>query len=780
MGQGNEPGESIIFNLKETTLFCNTEKVCSPKTCRVFGSVSYKGETAPQEEILLDSGASFSVISKTYLNAILPHVKMVKSIRSGVTEASGREITVLGDVVLSLRVKSDEETLELRDARFTVLDGLSAKIIIGCEILAHLKFEMSSCYAVLSGKKVQRIMNITETLKGPFRIVIPVKLGIVIDYGLHKRTVLRLDLSNMVKLKPDSVYHISFLDDFTSDIVKSPFTNGRYTTSIIAPTDGTGELQARSDLLSFNGSCIEVPNTVSGLVIGTSTGQPESCINSLQSSKLEFTDEILEAMTKNSLLDKAPLIKLIKRNKSAFSLAEMDLGCFKQPIEIKLRDPTLEPKYSKPITYPYKSRKFLDDHLKKMLDHDLIQVSKGSPFKSPCHLIPKKTGKPRMITNFMYVNTLIEQNRWPIPSVRNVLEHLAGSRYFSVMDCKKGFWQIQITENSRNLTAFSCRGRLYEYKRFPQGMSVSPGVFQSVMMEIFGEMVFRGVIVFVDDLLVYSKTKEEHFNLLKRIFNRLKLAGMKLSPEKSIFGVAEVEYLGYTINEKGYRPQKAKVDTILALDIPKTKTELKSFVGILNFYCTSLPMLQAVLDPLHKISGSSSTFKWGDEQQIAFEKAKEILTNCTHLAFPSENGSLILTTDASDKAYGGCLSEINEMGIEVPIRYFSGTFKSSEKNWIIREKELYSFYCGVKYCEELLICKPFTWRSDNKSISTLADSTLKAKTSGSPNYRVLRWLDYLNRFDFCTKLYKGTDGQMCLADTISRLTREKGTINLLK
>ena len=218
-------------------------------------------------------------------------------------------------------------------------------------------------------------------------------------------------------------------------------------------------------------------------------------------------------------------------------------------------------------------------------------------------------------------------------------------------------------------------------------MSVSPGVFQSVMMEIFGEMVFRGVIVFVDDLLVYSKTKEEHFNLLKRIFNRLKLAGMKLSPEKSIFGVAEVEYLGYTINEKGYRPQKAKVDTILALDIPKTKTELKSFVGILNFYCTSLPMLQAVLDPLHKISGSSSTFKWGDEQQIAFEKAKEILTNCTHLAFPSENGSLILTTDASDKAYGGCLSEINEMGIEVPIRYFSGTFKSSEKNWIIREKE---------------------------------------------------------------------------------------------
>ena len=791
MGLEDKPGKSIILNLqeepykgslkvlKEKTLFCNIEKVCSPKTCRVFGSVVINEKISPGVEILLDTGASFSVISKTYLDAIFPHANVVESVRSGVTEASGREMTVIGDVVLSLRVKTEEETLELRDARFTVLDGLSAEIIIGCEILAHLKFEMSSCYAVISGKKVPRIMNI-ETAKTPFRIVIPVTCGIVIDYGQHKRTVLRLDLSNMVKLKPDSIYQISFLDDFTSDSVQSPDLNGRYTTFIIAPTDEAGELKTSSDLLSFNGSCIEVPKTVSGLVIGTSTGQPGACINSIQSKNLNFTNEQIEAMTQNSLLDKNVLIKLIKKNKDAFSLAEMDIGCYEEPIEIRLRDPTKEPKYSKPITYPYKSRPFVDKYIQKMLDFDLVQVSKGSQFCSPSHLIQKKNGTPRMITNFMYVNTLIVQNRWPIPSVRNVLEHLAGSQYFSAMDCKKGFWQIQITENSRSLTAFSCRGRLYEYKRLPQGMSISPGVFQSVMMKVLGEMVFQGVIVFVDDLLVYSKTKEEHYALLKRVLNRLKLAGIKLSPEKSIFGAAEVDYLGYTINRKGYEPQKAKVDSILALDIPKTKTELKSFVGTLNFYCTSLPMLQAILDPLHKISGSSSKFEWGTEQQIAFEKAKEILSNCTHLAFPSEDSHLILTTDASDNAYGGCLSELNKMGLEVPIRYFSGTFKGSEKNWIIREKELYSFYCGVKYCEELLICRSFTWRSDNKSISTLADSTLKAKTSGSPNYRVLRWLDYLNRFDFCTKLFKGTDGEMCLADTISRLTRENASINLLK
>ena len=256
---------------------------------------------------------------------------------------------------------------------------------------------------------------------------------------------------------------------------------------------------------------------------------------------------------------------------------------------------------------------------------------------------------------------------------------------------------------------------------------------------------------------------------------------MKLSPEKSVFGVPEVDYLGYSINRSGYRPLKEKVDTILKLQPPKNKTELKSFAGMLKFYGTSLPLLQYTLEPLHRISGSNSKFVWGSEQQLAFEKAKEILTNCAHLAFPSENGKLILTTDASDRAYGGCLSEVNENGLEVPIRYFSGTFKGPELNYIIREKELYAFFIGVKYCEELLICRPFTWRSDNKSISTLADSTLKVKSTGSTNYRFLRWLDYLNRFNFNTVLHKGTDGAMCLADSISRLTpvENDNKINLL-
>ena len=773
--------ETAILNINEKIRKCRLDDICTPKNCRVFGSVLVEKKLSPETEIILDTGASFSVISQSFLNKIAPGYKIRTSKRNGVVDASGQDLNIIGDVALTLRIKSIDEILELENIKFTVLGKLTANIILGCDVLANLKFEMSLHYASLGEKSIPRIMNIEEHNQ-PIILTAPVEKGINIDYNVRTRCVIKLGFSNLVKLKPSSVYLISYLDDFTSGCVKSPlFENGRYTNSKIASTDQFGKLQTKVDLLSFEEMCLELPKTVHILIIGTQDETPETSINLINQANLKLTPELINNMTKNSLLDKDKLIQIIKANKSAFSLDKMDIGCYnKRPIEIKLRDPTKEPKYAKPLTYPYSARQHLDDTLKQMLDYDLIQISKGSPFNSPCHLIPKKTGEKRMITNFMYVNTLIEQNRWPIPAVRNVLEHLAGSKYFSAIDLKKGFWQIRITENSRSLTAFSCRGRLYEYKRLPQGMSISPGAFQSVMMEIFGDQVFKGIMVFVDDLLIYSKTKEEHLKLIKIVLNKLKLSGMKLSPEKSVFGVPKVDYLGYSIDENGYRPLKSKVDVILNLQAPKTKTELKSFVGMLTFYGTSLPLLQCTLEPLHRVSGATKKFIWGEEQQLAFEKAKEILTKCTHLAFPSKNGKLILTTDASDKAFGGCLSELNEKGIEVPIRYFSGCFKGPEINYIIREKELYAFFFGVKYCEELLLCRSFTWRSDNKSISTLADSTLKLKASGATNYRLLRWLDYLNRFNFNTELHKGTDGAMCLADSISRMTpTDNPSINLL-
>ena len=794
---GQIKGKEILYiSSNDETSSVVLPSVSSPRTCRVRGVVGYRDRYSDEIKILLDSGASYSVLSKTFFNRNFPDISLTKSCRRGAQDASGNQISLLGDCFLDLVISSPDKTLEIKNLRFTVLESLSVECIIGCEALSCLNFKLNENSATLNGVIIPRILAIKE-IDLPVMHEISVCKAIQVDYITHIRLVLELDFSKINNLKPNSFYKIHFLDDFSSDGAISAEIPARYTSTMFVPTNDRGELEATSNFVSFNGSVDRTPNTVRALFIGVTDDNqscPKSHVNILGNKQPKLTDESVDKMLKGSVLNKTLMGQLLRSNKQVFALNDMDLGCYKEEVEIKLRDPTINPKYSKPLTYPYNKLKDIDEHVRRMLEHDLIRVSSGSPFNSPCHLIPKggkskvksknnseddKTNgnsefsKSRFIINYTYVNSLIKQNRWPIPSVRRVLESLSGAKIFSTLDLKSGFFQIRLTENSREITAFSLLNHQYELNQLPQGLSTSPGIFQSIMVKIFNEHLYKGVIAFVDDILVYSSSAEEHIKLLKMVFNKLKLAGLKLSPDKCSFGLKKAEYLGYMVSENGYEPLRDRLQALSEMSSPTDKTSLKSFIGSVNFYSTNLPELQRILDPLHKISGTTSKFVWGQRQQEAYEKAKEIMGGSGTLDFPNEQGELILTTDASQSGYGGCLSQILKDGTEKPIRYFSGTFKGSEMNWIIREKELYSFYFGVQFCWDLLMCRPFTWRSDNKSLSTLTDSTLKMKASGCKNYRLLRWLDYLNNFDFNTELRKGTSPEMGLADCLSRLNQNE-------
>ena len=496
----------------------------------------------------------------------------------------------------------------------------------------------------------------------------------------------------------------------------------------------------------------------------------------------------INKMVEQTALCKHRIRILLEEHRKVFACSDTELGVYKYPVKLELRNKDITPNYCKPRIVPYALRDWLDKKLKEMVDTGLVELCMGSPFCSPVHIVKKKeVGKYRLTVDYRYLNSLLKQNRWPIPNIREVLEELSGSKYFSVADCRSGFWQLKLNQASRDMTSFACRGRQYRWKVLPMGLSVSPGIFQSVMMQILGELIFNGVIVYIDDIIIYSNTAETHYALLKMVVERLLKAGIRLHPEKSIFGVEMVEYLGYEVGAFGYRPIKSKVESILEMSRPTTKTECKAFIGAIGFYTQVLPMLQHTLAPLHAITGARKPFDWGDEQEEAFNAAKQILGQCSPLAFPShdDRAQLILTTDASDMGYGGVLSEKTLDGTEKPLGYYSGTFRDSQINWRIREKELYSFYFGCEYFYPQLVATHFIWRTDNKSLSTLADASLRVKTSGSPNARLLRWLDFLSMFDFSTELLKGTSPEMNLADCLSRLHKNEKktpveTIALLK
>ena len=240
-------------------------------------------------------------------------------------------------------------------------------------------------------------------------------------------------------------------------------------------------------------------------------------------------------------------------------------------------------------------------------------------------------------------------------------------------------------------------------------------------LRIFAEFIGKFVQVYLDDIIIYSRSQAEHIQHIEIVLNRFVEVGILLNPNKCILAKKQIDYVGYTISSKGWRPQPRKLEAIKEFPEPKNKKEAKRFCGMLAFYTDACPMLQVTLDPIHKISGLKSEFIWGEKQETAFVRAKELLLKCVTMAYPSQDPrhTLYLTTDASDLGIGGTLSQLGPDSIERPIGFFSRTFKKSQINWVTRTKEAYTLYKSLEYFYVYLFDRYFVWRTDNLGLSFL-------------------------------------------------------------
>ena len=311
------------------------------------------------------------------------------------------------------------------------------------------------------------------------------------------------------------------------------------------------------------------------------------------------------------------------------------------------------------------------------------------------------------------------------------------------------------------------------------GLSVSPSIFQRIMSDILRKELGKGVIVYLDDILLYSVNVMDHLSLLKRVLQAISKAGILLNPQKCKLCVTKLNYLGYTITHEGYRPQEDKVKAIREFPQPTTKKALKRFIGMMGFYSELIPNIQYVMGPLHEISGSKSEFLWNEAQEEAFQRSKELLVNSSTLAIPSndDNAELILSTDASSNGYGASLTE-KLHGVERPIGFTSGSFRKSQLNWTISEKEAFAFVQGLNFFYTYLYGRAFTFRTDNRSLSYLKSSDFSRNPSGAPNYKRLRWMEFISQFSFTVELRPGTSPEMQTADCLSR-SFETGAVNSL-
>jgi hypothetical protein len=261
-------------------------------------------------------------------------------------------------------------------------------------------------------------------------------------------------------------------------------------------------------------------------------------------------------------------------------------------------------------------------------------------------MVGKKGGDMRLCHDYRELNKITTKIRYPLPLIENILHLLSGAKYFTTLDLFSGFWQIEIAECDRHKTAFSCEFGHFQYIRMPFGLCNAPSTFQNAMEIILQPILNTFVMVYIDDIIIFSKDLNDHIAHLKQVFNLLQKAGMKVKVQKCRFARQEVEYLGHIVSQKGIKADPKKLNSVRNFPTPRNLDELRSFLGLANYYRRFIDQFATKIHVLLQLTKSKITWKWGPEEQTCFDSIKELLCTAPVLAYPDFSRKFIIHTVA--------------------------------------------------------------------------------------------------------------------------------------
>ena len=396
-----------------------------------------------------------------------------------------------------------------------------------------------------------------------------------------------------------------------------------------------------------------------------------------------------------------------------------------------------------PITQPMRRVAWVEkDTIQKEVDKMRAQnviVESDSPWSSPPVLVKKKDGTIRFCIDYRRLNDVTVPDSYPLPRIDDVLDALEQGRFFSVIDLKSGYWQIPMRQEDAAKTAFRTAEGLFQFTVMPFGLRNAPATFQRLMDVIFSGLKWQGLLVYLDDIIVYSRDEERHLLLLEQVLSRLSDAGLKLNPKKTTLVSREVNYLGHVVSAEGVKPDPKKVRAVMQLAAPTTVREVRAFLGLAGYYRRFIDAFAAIAAPLYALTKKNARFEWGEGQQMAFEQLKKRLCETPILAYPRRERPFILDCDASDGAAGAVLTQVDEKGQEVVVQYASYTFTGAEQRWPIMEKEAYAVVWSMNVFRSYLLGRPFTVRTDNSATSFL-------KQARQP--KLQRWAVALSEYSY--------------------------------
>ena len=443
------------------------------------------------------------------------------------------------------------------------------------------------------------------------------------------------------------------------------------------------------------------------------------------------------------------------------SLFKDELGTIKGVTAKLYIDPSAKPRFFHPCAVPYALRPKVDQALEKLEAAGIVECVELSEWAAPIVPVVKRDGTIRVCGDYkLTVNQATQVDAYPLPLVDSLFASLAGGTSFSKLDLAHAYQQLCLNEDSRRYVTINTHKGLFQYTRLPFGVASAPAIFQRTM-----ESLLRGlphVCVYLDDILVTGESDEVHIHNLTAVLERLESAGIQ---EKCAFMLPTVEYLGHTISAKGLQPLASKVTAIAEAPTPTNISQLKSFLGMLNYYGSFLPDLATRLAPLYALLQSSRQWSWMEPQRKAFNQAKELLTTSALLTHFDPQKPVILACDASPYGLGAVISHQMDDGTERPISFASRTLSTAERNYGQLDKEALAIIFGVKRFHQYLYGRKFTIQSDHKPLQYLLGETRGIPVMASA--RVQRWALTLSAYDYTIAYKPGAD--LANADALSRL-----------
>jgi len=460
----------------------------------------------------------------------------------------------------------------------------------------------------------------------------------------------------------------------------------------------------------------------------------------------EHVQNLFETATEGKTSEEKDAIqKLLVEFGDTFSKDESDLG-LTTITEHRIDTGNARPVKQAPRRVPAALIDEEKQAVDQLLKQGVIQES-SSPWASPIVLVKKKNGKVRACIDYRKLNAVTVKDAYPIPSTQECLDALSGAVYFSTLDMTSGYNQIPVRKEDIPKTALVTRQGLFEFKTMPFGLTNAPATFQHVMEIAMRGLQWTSCLIYLDDIIIFGSTFQEHLDRLRQVLQRVRVANLKLKPEKCALFQAEVPFLGHIVSGDGIRPNPENIAKVKAWEVPRNVTEVKQFLGLCSYYRRFVKGFSVISKPLTNLTCNNSDLVWTAECQDAFDRLKEALTTDSIVGYPQGDGEFILDTDACDTGIGAVLSQVQD-GVEKVIAYASRSMNKAERNYCVTDKELLAVRYFVEYFRHYLLGRRFSVRTDHQALKWLF--SLK-----EPRGRIARWLEILSTYDFSIEYRPG-------------------------